>query len=86
MVDISILNPEENIDVQEFSNHLVSNTLILDVRPENEYSMCHLPHTVNVPYTSIVKKDAYMELIHGILRKNKESDLGKSIILMKDSI
>lgn len=55
MENINILNSDENIDVIDFSNKLESNQILLDVRPELEYQMCHLPNSLNIPYTTIQK-------------------------------
>lgn len=61
MENIHILDPAENVDVDIFIS-LPPNSIVVDVRPEVEFSMYHLPNTLNIPFMSLDKNEA-MDLL-----------------------
>uniref|UniRef100_A0A6P7GXD9 Adenylyltransferase and sulfurtransferase MOCS3 homolog n=1 Tax=Diabrotica virgifera virgifera TaxID=50390 RepID=A0A6P7GXD9_DIAVI len=54
VVNINILDKEQEIDINKFCV-LKERSVVIDVRPELEFKMCSLSHTLNYPYTKILK-------------------------------
>ncbi|KAJ8970260.1 hypothetical protein NQ317_018122 [Molorchus minor] len=65
VINIDILEADEQVEAKEFSK-IVSNALVLDVRPEVEYQMCSIPGTINFPYSDI-EKGHRMEKLNDLL-------------------
>lgn len=57
------MGPTDTVDVDIF-NALPPNSVVIDVRPELEFSMYNLPNTTNIPYSLIIKNEGL-----NILRK-----------------
>lgn len=62
--DISILNSNENISVTELPTMLEQNHLLIDVRSQSEFRMCHIPDSHNVPIEDIQK-----DRVHNLLQE-----------------
>ncbi|CAG9859984.1 unnamed protein product [Phyllotreta striolata] len=54
VVDINIVKPEQQVDVEYFEK-CKGTSLVIDVRPELEFKMCSLPSTINYPFTKLTK-------------------------------
>lgn len=55
MENIDVLAREENINAVEFSEMLKSKEIVaVDVRPREQFEMCSLEGTINVPYSEIM--------------------------------
>ncbi|CAG9826278.1 unnamed protein product [Diabrotica balteata] len=54
VININILDKEQEVDINKFCV-LKECSVVIDVRPELEFKMCSLSHTLNYPYTKILK-------------------------------
>lgn len=68
--NINILDMK-NVDVQILKS-LPPNSFVVDVRPEVEFSMYHLPDTVNIPYSEILKGSGVDDLRKEICKREGE--------------
>lgn len=66
----------ENVDVHIF-NSLPHNSIVVDVRPELEFSMYNLPNTINIPYTDLNKNEVVDRLRKEISMKGGENVNGE---------
>ncbi|XP_025834798.1 adenylyltransferase and sulfurtransferase MOCS3 isoform X2 [Agrilus planipennis] len=67
VTDIKILNSNDETDVKEFNS--ITKKIVIDVRQEAEFQMCHLPNSINIPYKNIVKGinlEALNEILTGV--------------------
>lgn len=44
----------KNININELSNYMNSNTVLIDVRTPNEYNTNHLNNSINMPVNNIL--------------------------------
>ncbi|XP_065170872.1 adenylyltransferase and sulfurtransferase MOCS3 isoform X2 [Atheta coriaria] len=56
--NVSLLKPEDNVNVNALTS--LQDKLIIDVRPELEFKMCHLPESINVPYEDLNKDERFI--------------------------
>ncbi|KAK4883071.1 hypothetical protein RN001_006390 [Aquatica leii] len=71
VANINILEENENIDVRKLSMNISNSYVVVDVRPEIEFKMCHLPDSINVPYLSI-ERGENLEQIDKIRNSSKD--------------
>lgn len=71
----------ENVDV-DILNSLPPNSIVVDVRPEVEFSMYHLPNTFNVPFANLGKNEAVDLLRKEISSKHCEGTNGKLYLFL----
>ncbi|KAH1029080.1 hypothetical protein HUJ05_002379 [Dendroctonus ponderosae] len=56
VVSIDILRSVDHINPQQLEK-VLEDSLVVDVRDQAQYRMCHLPKTVNIPYGEILKAE-----------------------------
>ncbi|KAF7704415.1 hypothetical protein HF521_021487 [Silurus meridionalis] len=69
---LNLLSAEQRVSVQEYKSIVDCSTphLLLDVRPEVEVDICHLPVSINIPLASL--EDQKTEHIHLLKEKIRE--------------
>ncbi|KAL1492130.1 hypothetical protein ABEB36_012619 [Hypothenemus hampei] len=59
--NIDIVDESSNVSVQELFKQL-GKKIVIDVRPKVQFEMCHLTHTVNIPFDDIIKADGVLKI------------------------
>ncbi|XP_069494554.1 adenylyltransferase and sulfurtransferase MOCS3 [Ambystoma mexicanum] len=76
---LHLLSPKERISPQEYKNILEDQVphVLIDVRPQVEVDICHLPQSLNIPLSKLEEKnDQCLDLLCGAMRQTKSiSDL-----------
>lgn len=81
MENIHILDSAENVDVSIFTS-LPPNSIVVDVRPEVEFSMYHLPNTFNIPFMSLDRNEVVDLLRKEISLRSYENTNGKFCLIL----
>ncbi|XP_067213846.1 adenylyltransferase and sulfurtransferase MOCS3 isoform X2 [Linepithema humile] len=70
-INLDLLKKEERISVEEY-NQIIKDDLkshiLIDVRSPEEYQICHLQHSINIPFTQL-HKDRSLKLIRDNIKK-----------------
>ncbi|XP_037356332.1 adenylyltransferase and sulfurtransferase MOCS3 [Talpa occidentalis] len=72
---LQLLSPEERVSVIDYKRLLDSGSphLLLDVRPQVEVDICHLPHALHIPLKHLERRDAEsLKLLGETLREGKQ--------------
>lgn len=76
-INLNLLKKEERISVEEY-NQIMKNDLkshiLIDVRSPEEYQICRLQHSINIPFTQL-DKDCSLKLIRDDLEKIEKRDM-----------
>ncbi|XP_063908727.1 adenylyltransferase and sulfurtransferase MOCS3 isoform X2 [Zophobas morio] len=72
VIDVDILEHANNIDIQKLPHILKEKYVVIDVRPELEYSMCNIPGTINLPY-SIITTDKGIANLQELIKKDPDT-------------
>lgn len=65
---LSLLTPDERITVQEYNQILLSgqNHLLIDVRSSNEFEICNLESSINLPIKDVFDDKKNLEILEKI--------------------
>lgn len=66
---LNILDPSERISVEEY-NKLNQNHLLIDVRSANEFEICQLKNSINIPIKLLLADKIDKELEHEMQQKS----------------
>lgn len=73
-INLNLLKKEERISVEEY-NQIIKNDvkshILIDVRSSEEYKICHLQHSINIPFMQL-HKDQSLKLIRDNLKIEKK--------------
>lgn len=72
---LCLLSPHERISPQEYKKIMEDQVahLLLDVRPQTEVDICHLPHSVHIPLRKLEEKNnQYVHLLRQAMKQQKE--------------
>lgn len=67
---LKILLPSQRISVVDFKNLHEKDNLLIDVRSANEFEICQLPNSINVPI-KLLLADKIEENLRNLLREKK---------------
>lgn len=71
--NLNLLRKEERISVEEYKQivKIEKPHILVDVRSSEEYQICHLQNSINIPFIQL-SKDYNLRLINDILKKAQE--------------
>ncbi|XP_004687109.1 PREDICTED: adenylyltransferase and sulfurtransferase MOCS3, partial [Condylura cristata] len=72
---LQLLRPEERVSVTDYKRLLDSGSphVLLDVRPQVEVDICHLPHALHIPLKHLERRDAEsLKVLGETLREGKQ--------------
>lgn len=69
--NLNLLKKEERISVDEYNRVVSKPHILIDVRSPEEYQICHLQNSINIPLTQL-SKDYNLKLINDSIKKVQE--------------
>lgn len=72
--NLNLLKKEERISVEEYNQIVTIDSkshILIDVRSPEEYQICHLQNSINIPFTQL-SKDYNLKLINDNIKKAQE--------------
>lgn len=72
--NLNLLKKEERISVEEYNRIVTIDSkphILIDVRSPEEYQICHLQNSINIPFTQL-GKDYNLQLINDNIKKAQE--------------
>lgn len=73
--NLNLLKKEERITVEEYNRIVKDNSkphVLVDVRSSEEYQICHLQNSINIPFTAINEDHNLQEIRDSIKKVQKE--------------
>lgn len=77
--NLNLLQKGQRVSVEDYNNVLREDSslhVLIDVRSPEEYKICHLDNSINVPYTEITKKENLEVVRNEIEKKKKKTHTG----------
>lgn len=73
--NLNLLEKDDRITVEDYNRNVQNSKphLLIDVRSPEEYEICHLQNSINIPLTEL-SKDNSLELIKNNVREKKLQD------------
>ncbi|KAL0134612.1 hypothetical protein PUN28_001425 [Cardiocondyla obscurior] len=80
--NLNLLKREDRISVEEYNQIIDSKShILIDVRSAEEYEICHLKNSINIPFLQL-SKNHNLELLNDNIKKVKEKYNSANLYLM----